>query len=155
MKDSKEMIAHMLQLPAFKPLQEYRDLLEFEMHFSSNWRNMIQLRYIRNNIIFYGLKHSGFKKEFNYAIPILSNLLETFQQTSGKLLDVKGIKCFISYKQAKEAQKQLNRAIKMQQRRVRQVYCEHSKGEFINQAKIEEIKEIFEDIRKTILTLKN
>lgn len=152
MKNSKQIISHLLQLPTFKPLRDYRELLEFETCFPSSWRNMIELRYVRNNIIHFALKHNAFKKEFDYNITMIKGMLKVFQTETFKLADVTDIKYFISYKRKKRADWALRAQKQKEQSEAGQFYYEHAQGDFKNLATDPDVHKAFEEIRQIILS---
>ncbi|PZT47505.1 hypothetical protein B6S12_08700 [Helicobacter valdiviensis] len=133
---SSKELSHLFQTPKYKSLQAMN---RFVLALPFSVRQGILFTYTKNHIMFFVLKHQGFKLEFNYKLTIIKSLLKEYQKTSGELLEIQEIKSFVS-----------NRVQKKVEQEIKKSYGELAKGEFINFAENEEFYAIFERIRECI-----
>ncbi|CAM2968909.1 hypothetical protein [Helicobacter burdigaliensis] len=133
---SSKELSHLFQTPKYKSLQAMN---RFVLALPFSLRQGILFTYTKNHIMFFVLKHQGFKLEFNYKLTIIKSLLKNYQKVSGELLEIQEIKSFVTNKMAKEVKQE-----------VIKTYGELAKGDFVNLAQNEEIYAVFERIREHI-----
>ena len=145
MKTAFDVLSHIVSLPQFHKIAMQLHILEFLNHMPLSLKKGVAFSFVRENILFFALKHPSFKQEFNYKLPLIKSALNTFQIQRNKLLEITEIRAFVTDKipQKKEVE------VYVQTKR------ELAKGEFENLATDEEIYTKFEQIRKEILCNKN
>lgn len=145
MKTAFDILSHIVSLNQFHKIAMQLNVARFIHHLPLSLKRGVAFSYVRENVLFFALKHPSFKQEFNYKLPLIKSALNTFQKQENRLLEITEIRTFISDKipQKKEVETHI------------QTKAELAKGEFINLAKDEDIFNRFEKIRKEILCNKN
>lgn len=142
MKKVSQILSHLLNTPSYQKLHQIQQIKGFLWALPKSLRDGVCFCYIKNQILFFALKHPCYKQEFDYKLTIIKQLLRQYQQSKEQLLEAKDIKVFVSNNAYQKSQKQRENLA---------VYGEIAKGDFENLAKDKEIREIFESIRKAIL----
>ena len=143
MQNIKSIINHTISTPHYNlyKLKTQNELMTFKSKLPLNFQNWIDFIYIKNNNIFFVLKHPVFEQEFKHNLSNIKFLLKTHQiQINDREIGLKQIKFFITNKP---------RAIKNQKTKIKR-YPDKSFGIFQNQAKNTDIHKIFEEIKDII-----
>lgn len=145
MKNVSEILSHLFSAPCYHKYHETNQVNHFIRLLPLSIKSGIAFGYIKNDILFLVLRHPAFKQEFYHKIPLIKQLLKTYQNEKSNLLKVQDIKYFVTYNAyQKEVQT-------LQENATQQCYGELSYGNFINYAQDKEIHTIFEEIRQAIL----
>lgn len=145
MKQVSEILTHLLESPNFEKLRKRREVLDFTQMLPLSLKGGIAFSYTKDSILFFVLKHPGFKQEFYHKIPLIKQLLKEYQQKKHALLEVQDIRTFVQHNVYQKEVKLL------QESTIPLTYGELSKGEFKNLATEQTIHALFENIRKIIL----
>ncbi|AWI34116.1 hypothetical protein CDV25_04550 [Helicobacter apodemus] len=143
MKKVSQILSHLFNTPSYQKLHQTQQIKGFLWALPKSLRDGVCFCYIKNQALFFALKHPCYKQEFDYKLTIIKQLLKQYQQSKEELLGVMDIKAFVSNNAYQKFQ--------TQQAENLEVYGEIAKGDFENLAKDKEIREIFESIRKAIL----
>ncbi len=144
MKKASYIISHLKSKPYLKNLQHvdcYNLLLSLLPKSLSEHTRFI---YQKNDTLFFVLKHPGVKMEFNYKRNLIKNILKKLIELNPQCIFMNSneIKAFVTNKSTNKEN------INFKNKQIR--YKERSHASFENRSDNEEIKKIFEQIRKTI-----
>ena len=144
MKDSKTIISHLKKHPSLKTLEQKECFDMLIKLLPNSLSDFIKFLYIKNDILFFVLKHPSAKMEFNYKRNLIKDILKKIESfhPKCKCINLKEIKAFVSNKKEVEPEVLKNATI---------FYKERSLGDFTNKTKDKKLHEIFEKIRKEIL----
>ena len=144
MKDSKTIISHLKKHPSLKTLEQEECFDMLITLLPNSLSDFIKFLYIKNDILFFVLKHPSAKMEFNYKRNLIKDILKKIESfhPKCKCINLKEIKAFVSNKKELKPEIFKNATI---------FYKERSLGDFTNKTKDEKLHEIFEKIRKEIL----
>ena len=144
MKDSKTIISHLKKHPSLKTLEQKECFDMLIKLLPNSLSDFIKFLYIKNDILFFVLKHPSAKMEFNYKRNLIKDILKKIESfhPKCKCINLKEIKAFVSNKKELKPEIFKNATI---------FYKERSLGDFTNKTKDEKLHEIFEKIRKEIL----
>lgn len=144
MKKANYIISHLKNRPYLKKLQHvecFNMLLSLlPKNISENTRFMYQ----KNDTLFFVLTHPGIKMEFNYKSNLIKSILKKLIELNPQciFMNSNNIKAFVTNKIT--IKEQLN------SKKNKQRYKERSNASFENRSEDQELKELFEEIRKTI-----
>ena len=145
MKRANEILNVVKSRPYFKSVQKYSCYNKLLTLLPPRFKNAIAFFYIKNNTLFGGLSHPGFKMELNYNKDLVKALLKEIAKIEIECKElfesVKDVKFFVSHHHTPAPIIEHNSNPK---------YKELAKGEFKILASDKELKEIFEKIRKSI-----
>ncbi|MDE5602689.1 MAG: hypothetical protein K2I71_02055, partial [Helicobacter sp.] len=124
-------MSHLFNTPSYEKLHHIQQINGFLWTLPKSLRDGVCFCYIKNQVLFFVLKHPCYKQEFDYKLTIIKQLLKQYQQKKQELLEVETIKSFVSnnaYQKSQQGKENL------------EVYGEIAKGDFENLAKDKEIR---------------
>lgn len=139
MKNMNDIIKHLKYDPCFKKLNTSKLIEEFICVLPPKLKNGIKFAYIKNDIMYFVLKHQTFNMEFKYNKDLIKSLLKY-----SKLNYIKDINFFVTNKPPRKKIEEFFTIAK------NPTYKERSYGIFSNKAKNPIVKNFFEEIRKII-----
>ncbi len=143
MKKASEILSHLWNNPLYQKMHQRQQIQHFVAMLPLSVRQGIHFCYSKNGILFFALKHSCFKQEFDYKLTIIKQLLKDYQKIQKKLLGIMDLKAFVRNSPYQKSLQDSTYEVAC--------YGELSSGEFRNFAKNKEIYEILERIKKAIL----
>ncbi len=146
MKKANEILSGVKNRPNFKSIHKYSCFNKLKALLPPRFQKAIAFFYIRNNTLFGGLSHPGYKMELNYNKDLVKSLLKELilieQSCQEIFANVDKIEFFVSKFHTK-APEYSSQSIPR--------YKELATGNFVINAKNEKIVEIFEKIREDIV----
>jgi hypothetical protein len=146
MENIKSIINHTVSNPQYNlgKLKTQNKLSEFKSKLPVKFRDWVSFIYIKNNKIFFVLKHPSYKQEFKYILNEVKFLLNLHKITiNGKDITLSDINYFVTNKIERVKKSSRNKKISKDK--------ELSFGIFENKAKNEDIYNMIEDIRTSII----
>ena len=144
MKTANQIISHLKSKPYLKNLQHvdcYNKLLSL---LPKSIREFTRFIYQKNDTLFFVLEHPGIKMEFNYKSNLIKTILNKLIEIDNEcnFMQSNQIKAFVTNKNTlKEISDSKNHKLQ---------YAERATGEFENNVKNEEIREVLEKIKLSI-----
>ncbi len=146
MKKANEILSGIKNRPNFKSIHKYSCFNKLKALLPPRFQKAIAFFYIRNNTLFGGLSHPGYKMELYYNKDLVKSLLKELilvEQSCQELFaNVDKVEFFVSKFHTK-APEFSSQSIPR--------YKELATGNFVINAKNEKIVEIFEKIREDIV----
>ncbi|HHH20341.1 MAG TPA: hypothetical protein ENK87_00270 [Nitratifractor sp.] len=146
MKKANQILNSVKSRPNFKSIHKYSCLNKLQALLPARFQKAIAFFYIRNNTLFGGLSHPGYKMELNYNKDLVKSLLKelSFIEQSCKetFSHIEKVEFFVSKYHTKPESYISNSDPK---------YRELAYGDFEIQSSKDELTEIFKKIREDIL----
>ena len=141
MKTAKDIISHIVKKPQNSKIVQKVCIDKLVSCLPPHLQNAVMFSYIKNRTLFFVLNHPGLKMEFNYKHNLIKSLLNKIKDIdlNCKEIQVDEIKSFVSNKITPPKSKEISFT-----------YKERSSGDFVNLATSDELKELFENIKRTI-----
>jgi hypothetical protein len=141
MKTAKDIISHIVKKPQNSKIVQKVCIDKLVSCLPPHLQNAVMFTYIKNRTLFFVLNHPGLKMEFNYKHNLIKSLLNKIKDIDVKCqkIEVNEIKSFVS-----------NKIIPPKSKEISFTYREKSTGDFVNLATSDELKELFENIKRTI-----
>ena len=142
MKKIDTVLTHLVAQPIYARLRERECFRRIKQALPEPMRRGILFMYVKNQTLFFAMKHPAFKMEFDYKLSSIKNLLTSLPPLKEACGDfrIEHVKAFVS-KFSPEP-----KPVKDTEPR----YRERATGTFSVTAKKEPIKEAFESIKETI-----
>jgi len=144
MKDSKNIISHLVQQPSLKKFEQMRCYERLLALLPQSFTSMIRFVYTKNDTLFFVLNHPCAKMEFNYKRNFIKSLLKEFilHFPECTCLHVKEVQAFVSNKQEE--------VMALSSAPSEIFYPEQSQGTFENTCEDPKLNALFEAIKATI-----
>ena len=146
MKKANEILNGVKSRPNFKSIHKYSCFNKLKALLPPRFQKAIAFFYIRNNTLFGGLSHPGYKMELNYNKDLVKSLLKELilieQSCQEIFASVEKIEFFVS--------KFHTKAPELRSRSIPR-YKELASGNFTIDVKNQKLAAIFEKIREDIL----
>jgi len=138
MKDVNTILNHLVANPLYSKLKHQQCFTLIKKSLPKPLQKGILFMYVKNDTLFFALKHPAFKMEFDYKLSLIKNLLSSLPplQVACKTYDIKRVKTFVS-KFTTQPETKIDTVPR---------YKEHAIGLFEIKAQDSDIKERFEDI---------
>jgi hypothetical protein len=142
MKNINVVLNHLVTNPLYSRLKHQKCFALIKKSLPKPLQRGILFMYVKNNTLFFALKHPAYKMEFDYKLSLIKTLLSSLPplQTACKTYEIKRIKTFVS-KFTTEPEDKKDSVPR---------YREGSTGAFEIKAKDDDIKEKFETIKRQI-----
>ncbi len=146
MKKANDILNGVISRPNFKSIHKYSCLNKLLALLPARYQKAIAFFYIRNNTLFGGLSHPGYKMELNYNKDLVKSLLKEIslveQSCSALFEQIENVEFFVSKFHTKPPTIRANNDPK---------YKELAKGEFEILTSHQELHSIFQRIREDII----
>jgi hypothetical protein len=142
MKNSAQVLSHILNQPHYKKLAQHRCIDTIKALFPPHLQKMIQFAYIKQKVLYFVLNHPGAKQEFDIIIASIKTPLKLHPPQKCRELDFEDLRAYVSHKP-------LVKEVETRRESV-PTYIEQSAGTFENPAEDAELHNIIEKIRKSI-----
>jgi len=142
MKNINVVLNHLITNPLYSKLKHQKCFALIKKSLPEPLQKGILFMYVKNDTLFFALKHPAFKMEFDYKLSLIKTLLSSLPplQESCKTYNIKKIKTFVS----KFTTQSENRTDTVPR------YKESATGLFEIKAQDDNIKEKFEIIKRYI-----
>jgi len=142
MKNINVVLNHLVANPLYSRLKHQKCFDLIQKSLPRPLQKGILFMYVKNDTLFFALKHPAFKMEFDYKLSLIKTLLSSLPplQVACKTYNIKRIKTFVS-KFTTQTETQKNTVPR---------YKECAKGVFEIRAQNDDIKEKFEAIKRQI-----
>ena len=144
MKKSSNIITHLKNQPLYSKLKTVKCFEKIKSLLPPRLSCAILFIYIKNDILFFVLNHPGYKMEFNYNLNLIKGVLKELKKRELVCKDLvfKDVKAFVSNKIDLEENKN--------QTEEKLTYKERATGDFEIKTDNENLKNIFQNIKKVI-----
>lgn len=144
MKKSSNIITHLKNQPLYSKLKTVKCFEKIKSLLPPRLSSAILFIYIKNDILFFVLNHPGYKMEFNYNLNLIKGVLKELKKRELVCKDLvfKDVKAFVSNKIDLEENKN--------QTEEKLTYKERATGDFEINTDNENLKNIFQNIKKII-----
>ncbi len=142
MKNSAQVLAHLVNQPQYKKLTQQRCIDTIKALLPPHLQPMIQFAYIKHKVLYFVLNHPGAKQEFDIIIASIKTPLKLHPPQTCRELAFEDIRAYVSHKPAAK-----NIDIK---RETAAEYVERSAGTFENPVTDTKLHNIIEKIRNSI-----
>lgn len=144
MKTANTILAHIRNLPEFKPLKSHYCYQKFISLLSPLHQKAIAFVYVRHDTLFIALSHPGFKMELNYNRDLLKDILTLLRNKDEKCKSIKASKVVLFNSK--------HNSILKKEKPYDSVphYKEMAWGNFTIQSEDEKMLEAFETIKASI-----
>ena len=141
MKTAQDIISHIVKKPQNSKIVQKVCIDKLVSCLPPHLQKAVMFTYIKNQTLFFVLNHPGLKMEFNYKHNLIKSLLNKIKDIDSKCqkIEVTAIKSFVSNKITPPKPKEISFT-----------YNERSSGDFVNLATSQELKALFENIKRTI-----
>ena len=135
MKNANEILTHLKYYPEFKKINTNITIERLINALPLKMKKGVKFGYVKNQTLFFVLKHPVYKMEFEYNKSLIKSLLK-----KANIANVNDVKFFVT------------NVIERKEEKKEEIifYEERSHGIFQNFCKDEKLKKNFEDIRKII-----
>ena len=142
MKNINVIIDHLITNPLYSRLKYQKCFALIKKSLPEPLQKGILFMYVKNDTLFFALKHPAFKMEFDYKLSLIKTLLSSLPplQTACKTYNIKRIKTFVS-KFTTQSETKIDTVPR---------YKERAVGLFEIKAQNDDIKEKFEIIKRQI-----
>ena len=141
MKNASQIITSIQNKPQFSKLSKYKCTEKIASIFTPALQRMIKFSYIKNNTLFFVLKHPGAKQEFDNNIQTIKSALKFHTPPECVDVTIEDIKAFVTH----------TPEVKIELKPVKkQVYRERASGDFEIDIEDEKLHELMQSIQKII-----
>ena len=142
MKNSAQVLAHIVNQPHYKKLAQHRCIDTIKALFPLHLQQMIAFAYVKYKVLYFVLNHPGAKQEFDIIIASIKTPLKLHPPKACQELDFEDIRAYVSHKPLEKEAEQKKETVPH--------YVERSNGTFENPAEDPRLHNIIEKIRKSI-----
>ncbi len=142
MKSSETIIAHLIKKPHIHKVAQKRCIHRLLGLLPPTMAKSVAFFYVKNETLFFVLNHPGMKMEFNYKLNLIKTLLNKIKdiESDCEEMKIRHIKTFVTNRLPETSAPAPSTP----------GYEERAKGVFENYATDEELRALFEDIKKVI-----
>lgn len=141
MKNSTQILSKLQHQPQFSKLAQFACLERIQSLFPPHLSRLVDYGYVKNNILYFVLKHPGAKQEFDIIIESIKAPLKQLTPPECQKVTFHDIRAYVSHKPSMTSSLVRHTTPK---------YTERSKATFTNQVTSEKLHALFEQIRSSI-----
>ena len=142
MKNSAQVLAHIVHQPHYKKLVQHQCIDAVQALFPPHLQTMVNFAYVKHKVLYFVLSHPGAKQEFDIIISSIKTPLKLYPPATCEGLVFDDIRAYVSHKPLpKESSFK---------RETEPFYEEQSSGDFENHVEDETLHSIIEKIRSSI-----
>jgi hypothetical protein len=142
MKNSAQVLSHIVNQPHYKKLAQHRCIDTIRTLFPPHLQQMIQFAYLKHKVLYFVLNHPGAKQEFDIIIASIKTPLKLHPPQKCKELEFEDLRAYVSHKPPVKETESRRESVPF--------YIERSNGTFENPTEDERLHNIIEKIRSSI-----
>ena len=142
MKNSAQVLSHIVHQPQYKKLTQHQCINAIKALLPPHLQTMVSFAYVKHKVLYFVLTHPGAKQEFDIIIASIKTPLKQYPPQKCQEMDFDDIRAYVSHKP-------LTKMTEVKKETV-PLYEEQSSGDFNNSVKDERLHNIIEKIRASI-----